>query len=61
MSAAKHKTILIVDDDRDAADALAKFIQSEGLQVLIAYDQMGLDLAGAIIARYYFSRCGTAR
>src|SRR3954466_12536267 len=47
MSSPKHKTILVVDDDKDAADELAKFIESEGHRVLTAYDkETGLELAG---------------
>ena len=46
MSTAKQKTILVVDDDRDAADELANFIENEGHRVLIAYDkETGLELA----------------
>lgn len=40
------KTILIVDDNRDAADSLAMLIRNEGYRALIAYDsQTGLELA----------------
>ena len=42
----KIKTIVIVDDNRDAADTLAKLIQIEGHSALVAYDaQTGFDLA----------------
>ena len=42
----KIKTILIVDDNRDAADTLATLIQIEGHLAFVAYDaQTGFALA----------------
>ena len=46
MSFPGHKTILIVDNDRAEADALAQFIGNQGHRVLIAHDtEAGLDLS----------------
>src|SRR5258707_1035806 len=40
------KTILIVDDNRDAADSLAMLLEIKGHKVLIAYDaETGLEIA----------------
>ena len=46
MSFPGHKTILIVDNDRAEADALAQFIGNQGHRVLIAHDtEARLDLS----------------
>jgi CheY-like chemotaxis protein len=50
MSLAKQKTVLIVDDNHDAADTLALLIEFKGHKALIAYDaETGLALAHAAI------------
>jgi len=42
------KTVLIVDDNRDAADTLAILVRIAGCKALVAYDtQTGLTLANA--------------
>lgn len=46
MPAVKKTTILIVDDNRDAADTLAMLIEGEGYRALTAYDaSSGFQLA----------------
>ena len=46
MSAAPPKTVLIVDDNKDAADTLAILVKNYGHQALVAYDATtGLDIA----------------
>lgn len=48
MSRTSVKTILIVDDNHDAADSLALLIELKGHKALIAYDaETGLELAYA--------------
>src|SRR3982750_1612873 len=42
------KTVLIVDDNRDAADSLAMLLEIKGHKVLTAYDaETGLEIAHA--------------
>ena len=44
MSAAPPRTILVVDDDRDAADTIAVLLEATGMAVLSAYSaREGLD------------------
>jgi CheY-like chemotaxis protein len=44
----KSRRILVVDDNRDAADSLALLLRSNGSEVRIAYD--GLEALGAALA-----------
>ena len=46
MSSVNPKRVLIVDDNRDAADLLAILVRVAGHNTLISYDSLtGLDLA----------------
>src|SRR4051812_18001814 len=46
MSEQPMKTVLIVDDNRDAADTLAVLIQVAGYNAMVAYDtKSGIELA----------------
>src|SRR4051812_29957119 len=46
MGASLRKTVLIVDDNYDAADLLAMFVHGKGHRALVAYDsKSGLEIA----------------
>jgi CheY-like chemotaxis protein len=55
----KPVAVLIVDDNRDAADSLAILIQGEGLRAAVAYNAMtGFDLARKIMPAIIFHDIG---
>lgn len=55
MSAVHEPTILIVDDNRDAADTLAMLIKGEGYRAITAYDaSAGLQLAREVSPHIIF-------
>jgi CheY-like chemotaxis protein len=57
--AAKPIAVLIVDDNRDAADSLAILIQGDGHQVAVAYDsETGLELAREVLPKIIFHDIG---
>jgi CheY-like chemotaxis protein len=59
MSVIKKPTILIVDDNRDAADTLAMLIESMGFRAMTAYDTpAGLKLARDISPQIIFHDIG---
>ena len=59
MSAGNKGTILIVDDNRDAADTLAMLIEREGYRTLTAYDaSTGLQLARDVSPNMIFHDIG---
>ena len=59
MSVIKKSTILIVDDNRDAADTLAMLIESMGFRAMTAYDTpAGLKLARDISPQIIFHDIG---
>ena len=47
------KTVLIVDDNHDAADTLAVFIRDYGHKVLVAYDTASGLAANEDVRRVY--------
>lgn len=49
LSSAELKTVLIVEDNRDAAETLAMLIRLKGHKALIAYDaETGLNIAHSV-------------
>ena len=55
----KPVAVLIVDDNRDAADSLAILIQSDGHEVAVAYDaESGLELARKVLPKIIFHDIG---
>jgi CheY-like chemotaxis protein len=58
-NAAKPMAVLIVDDNRDAADSLAILIQDDGHEVAVAYDsESGLELARKVLPKIIFHDIG---
>ena len=56
---AKPAPVLIVDDNRDAADSLAIIIQSGGHEVAVAYDsETGFELARKVLPKIIFHDIG---
>lgn len=59
MSAVKKQIVLIVDDNRDAADTLAMLIEGEGYRAVTAYDaSAGLQLARHLSPHIIFHDIG---
>ena len=53
------KSILVVDDNRDAADTLAILIRTEGHEVIVAYDtKSGIALADVSVPDIIFHDIG---
>ena len=59
MSEVNKQTVLIVDDNRDAADTLASLLRLAGHDVSVAYDtQAGFDIAHANVPTFIFHDIG---
>ena len=59
MSEKEHKIILVVDDNRDAADTMAILLRTVGCYVFVAYDTMsGIAIARASSPDFIFHDVG---